>query len=184
MKQIPSPIQLQNEIQQFIAGFHTAILASCNPEHQPEASYAPFIESDRQFYVYLSELAAHTGNLSGSGKCAFMLIESEQTASNPFARKRLSMHCEAVKCPRSSAEFDQRMNQFADRFGPFFKNIRELGDFHLFRLTPRSGNYVAGFAQAYTLSGDKLMLIRHRNEKGHGSSSQSAGTVLNELVNE
>lgn len=184
MKQIPSPIQLQNDIQQFITGFRSAILASCNPDHQPEASYAPFIESDRQFYVYLSELAAHTANLSASGKCGLMLIESEQTASNPFARKRLSMHCEAVECPRSSAEFDLRMSQFSERFGPFFKNIRALGDFHLFRLTPRSGNYVAGFAQAYTLSGDKLMLIRHRNEKGHGTSHQPASQVFNELVSE
>ena len=174
--------QVQTEIGEFIAQSQTAILATCNSENLPEASYAAFVEENNHFYIYVSELAAHTNNLALKKQCSFMLIEPEESAKNPFARKRLSMRCQASECLRGSLDFEAVMDQFQFRFGKFISVIRDLQDFHLYRLTPESGNYVSGFAKAFALSGDKLAEIRHRTEKAHVSPDQETANAMADLA--
>jgi putative heme iron utilization protein len=144
--------------------FQSLYLATCNAAAEPEASYAPYVKLDGSYYIYVSELSAHTANLAATKRCSVLFIESETEAKNIFGRRRLTLQCDAIECSRESAKFELMMDKFVEKFGDFINMIRKLNDFHLYQLHPQRGAYVAGFAQAYTLTGEGLSEIKHRNE--------------------
>lgn len=149
------------------ARFRTLQLATVAADGQPEASYAPFVTDQGFYYVYLSQLARHTGNLRHSGKASVMFIQPESEASHVFARERLTLVCQVHEHPRDSPRFEQVLDLFDVRFGKFMDVIRPLQDFGLFELRPAKGSYVAGFARAYTLEGADLSHVEHRKDQGH-----------------
>ena len=171
MSQSPDLTPVMDEVRQFPKHFQSLNLATCNRECEPEASYAPFVELDGNYYIYVSDLSAHTGNLAQNKRCSILFIESEAEAKHLFARKRLSMNCLAAELPRETLEFNQMMDRFIQKFGDFFGMLRNMSDFHLYRLSPETGNFVAGFAQAYRLEGEGLSVIKHRGDQGHGNNS-------------
>jgi putative heme iron utilization protein len=156
-----------DECQQFPRKFQSLHLATCNTLVEPEASYAAYVEHDGSYFVYVSELSAHTVNLATQGWCSVLFIESEAEAKHLFARRRLTLQCMATECSRDTPEFEARMDMFTQKFGDFMGMMRRLTDFHLYQLKPQSGAYVAGFAQAFTLEGEGLLTIKHRTEQGH-----------------
>lgn len=74
------------------------------------------------------------------------------------------------------------MDRFVEKFGNFMSMLRKLTDFHLYQLRPRSGAYVAGFAQAFTLGGEGLTDIRHRKEQGHRRSDSAASASMDAMA--
>ena len=69
-----------------------------------------------------------------------------------------------------------------EKFGNFMGMMRNLNDFHLYRLSPQTGSYVVGFARAYTLSGEGLSEIRHRTDEGHRSVDKAATVALDSAL--
>lgn len=137
---------------QLITACETLLLSTVNAGHQPEISYAPYIR-DRagDFVIYVSELAAHTGNLLRGGEAALMFIESEAASRNPFARQRVVLHCQAQEVVRTAEHYGVLLDRLEERFGETVGLLRSLPDFHLITLTPCSGRYVAGFGRAYEI---------------------------------
>lgn len=166
----------------FQRGFASLQLATTNRAGVPEASYAPFVAHGNQLYVYVSELAAHCANLRDTGRCCAMFIESEAQAKHPFARQRLTLHCAAREVPREDAHFSLVLAMFHDRFGKFMDMLGKLTDFHLIALTPERGNYVAGFAKAYRLTGENLSEVTHRTEKGHATPDAATSAAMSALA--
>ena len=154
---------LLQKYREFIAGFKTVLIASTNANHIPEASYAPYIEFDGKYYIFISELAVHTQNLVQTKICSLLFIEDEDKTNNLFARKRVSLHCRAEELAPDAANYQPVLALFHERFGKFMQLLQTLPDFHLFCLSPSSGNYVAGFGKAYRLSGSDLSQLQHRN---------------------
>ena len=169
------------ECKTFPTQFHSLHLATCNAEGRPEASYAAYVEHDGCYYVYTSELSAHTANLAANGCCSVLFIESEAEAKNLFARRRLTLHCAVVECHRDAMAFEPLMDLFVAKFGNFMGMMRKLTDFHLYALRPQTGSYVSGFAQAYILEGDGLCEIRHRNEQGHRNPAKTTREAVDTL---
>ncbi|MDX1796166.1 MAG: pyridoxamine 5'-phosphate oxidase family protein [Hydrogenovibrio sp.] len=161
---------IHQECMAFIDRHQTVILATVSPSKEPESSYAPVMKIDNRFYVYLSELAAHTQNLMETPKASLLFIESEENTENLFARKRVSIKATATEIRRQSEAWQTIMDRFEQKFGDIIQMLKPLEDFHLFELAPSSGNYVRGFAQAYQLTGEDFSDVRHRNERGHGQS--------------
>lgn len=159
--------QIFIETKEFRQRFETLLMSTSSYDGLPEASYAGYIEDEGDYYVYTSELAKHTKNLQDNSRCSVLFIENEGEASHLLARKRLSYSCEVSEVSRKSPSFNAILDKLTARFGFVMNNLREMGDFHLFRLRPLSGNFVAGFAKAYTLTGDSLKSVKHRNEGGH-----------------
>lgn len=177
--------ELQKRIEEahaLVSAQQTVQLATCSSAGQPEASYAPYVELEGRYFIYVSELARHCANLAATGRCAALFIESEADAKTPFARRRLTLHCTAQEVERNDALFEQVMDQFQARFGKFMDAIRPLLDFHLYQLTPVQGSLVTGFAKAYTLGGENLSDIRWRNETGHRSPDAQARAKLDALA--
>jgi putative heme iron utilization protein len=50
-------------------------------------------------------------------------------------------------------------------------SLTQMGDFHLFRLSPKSGSVVMGFGKAYRLDHNLEMLtqIMGQHQRGHGN---------------
>lgn len=154
---------IYTEYRAFLANFKTVLLASSSADNQPEASYAPYVAVGHDYYIYVSELATHTRNLLETGRCSLLFIEDEANTNNLFARRRLTFQCTATDIGRDSPAATAILDQFSESFGKFMQLLRTLPDFHLFRLSPQSGNYVAGFGKAYALSGEGLAEINHRD---------------------
>ena len=182
MNETPDLNDVLAECRQFPQHFQSLHLATCNATGEPEASYAAYVEHDGSYYVYTSELAGHTANLAATGRCCVLFIESETDAKHLFARRRLTLHCQAIECRRDSAAFELLMDQFVEKFGNFMGMMRTLADFHLYQLRPQRGAYVAGFARAYTLTGDGLSEIQHRKEQGHRSSNKATKVAMDALA--
>ncbi|MBD3892690.1 pyridoxamine 5'-phosphate oxidase family protein [Hydrogenophaga sp.] len=174
--------QVQAACRAFPARFQTLHLGTVGADGLPEASYAPYVSDAGRYFVYLSELARHTANLRATARASVLFIEGEQQAAHLFARERLTLACQASECPRGSPHFEVILDLFGQRFGKFMQVIRPLEDFLLFELVPVSGSYVAGFARAYTLDGDDLGRLRHRNEQGHRAPDAQAERRLSEQL--
>ena len=143
---------LHQEVREFQAGFRSVMMATVNKDGVPEASYAPYVaDGSGRFYVLVSGLARHTGDFQDTGQVSLLFIENEEAARNPFARRRLTLHCDVAAVPRESPVHEQMLGEFSRNFGQFINTLRVLPDFRLFRLTPRGGLYVRGFGQAFRL---------------------------------
>jgi putative heme iron utilization protein len=153
------------EAGEFLAGFRSVLMATTSTDGVPDASYAPFVRiDDNAFYVNLSELSTHTGNLLATPRVSVMLLQAENDTKQLFARKRLSFDAEAQVVERDSSRWCQVMDLFAVKFGDIVDLIRPLQDFKLFRIVPRSAVYVRGFAQAYPIDASQLELLRQVND--------------------
>ena len=159
----------------FPGGFETLLMATTGADGAPHASYAPYLRDGVDFYVYVSQLAAHTRNLHEQGRVCVFFVEDESEASSPFARRRATFYCTAQEVPRDSDGFAPVMDALAGKFGALVeKTLRHLTDFRLYRLTPHKAAYVAGFGRAFVIEGEDLDQLRHRSEAGHRDSRKSA----------
>ena len=150
--------------------FATLLMATTSEQGEPNASYAAYVEMDGEYFVYVSELSIHTQNLLANGRACVLFIEDEAHAGHLFARKRLTYQCNAVEVVRDSEAFVAVLDKFAERFGALIGTLSELQDFHLFKLSPKHGLFVAGFAKAYELDDLPRGGIRHIQDKGHMKS--------------
>ena len=84
------------EAGEFLAGFRSLLMATVSADGVPDASYAPFVRiDDNAFYVNLSELSTHTGNLLATPRVSVMFLQAENDTKQLFARKRLSFDADA-----------------------------------------------------------------------------------------
>ena len=163
-RQITSLSRLRAEMQTFRAGFNSLFLASVSPTGMPEASAMPMVAGDSgEFYIYVSALSQHTANLQLNPQAGLLLIQDERSAANAFARERLSYQCQVTRVARDCQRFNDILQVFERRFGAIMETLRDLPDFQLLCLTPVSGTYVRGFAQAWRLSGPGLDDLHHLN---------------------
>lgn len=161
MNQDSNHEKIQQEFQTLQESLKTVQLATIDADGKPEASYAPCVWVEDACYLYLSELARHTFNLTANPAISLLLIESEAESKNLFARRRIILQGKVEKIARKTDRFLTIMSEFKKQFGDFIDVIEPLQDFHLFQIVPQSGRFIRGFAQAYELTGAGLKQIRH-----------------------
>jgi putative heme iron utilization protein len=133
----------------------TLILATADETGMPEASTTPFIQDEAgDYFILVSQLARHTGNLKARPQASVMLLEDEATSSQLFARCRIQLQCEASAMTIS--ESPDVVDQFRIEHGKIIELLSTLPDFLIYRLHPISGQFVMGFGQAYHLEGPGL----------------------------
>lgn len=170
------------EARQFHLAFASLLLATASADGEPTASYAPYVtDAEGSFYVYVSELAAHTANLQQHPRASVLFIEDESHARHLFGRRRVTYSCRVEGISRQDARFAGILDRFAEKHGKFMDMMRDLQDFHLFRLVPERASYVRGFAEAFELTGERLEQIRHLNDKGHRAGSRDTASQMNTL---
>lgn len=178
----PGLSEILQEARQFHESFDSLLMATSDQDI-PVATYAPYvIDAEGSFYIYVSELSAHTPNLMRNPRASLLFIEDESQAQHLFGRKRVTYTCSAEQVARDSGSFDQIMDRFKEKHGKFMDMMREMRDFHLYRLIPRQANYVRGFAQAYELHGERLGEIRHVNDKGHRAGTAESAKQMGDMA--
>lgn len=167
--------------QNLLDGFLSIQLGTVSADGRPEASYSPaIVDEKRNFYVHVSELAAHTGNLMATGKASVLIIEDEGSAEIIFARKRATFTCQAVRIERHNDEWESVIARFEEKFGKMMGFLKTMEDFHLFRLEPSYARLVLGFGKAYDLTGSQLSEITHINGKGGSHRKEAHRAESNE----
>jgi len=152
----------------FVSGFQSVVIGTVDENGFPFASYAPFVHSDHLYYVFISDIARHAQNLRRSNKASLFFIEDECESPNIFARRRVSLQCEADIVPSGDTRFEAVMQTFKSRFDPeLVSSLMQMQDFHLHMFRPVSGEAVFGFGEAYTLGGEHMETLLPRRGGGH-----------------
>ena len=174
----------QKGYQALLDGFQSIQLGTVSAAGNPEASYSPaIVDHARNFYVYVSELAAHTGNLMESKKASVLVIEDEGAGEIIFARKRVTFTCRAHHINRHNDEWESTIARFEDKFGKMMSFLKTMEDFHLFRLEPSYARLVLGFGKAYDVTGAYMSEIDHVNGKGGAHRKEGHTASSTEEVN-
>lgn len=151
--------------QEFPEKFRSIMLSTASADGIPQASYAPFLmDADRNIYIYISGLSAHTANLKQTGRVSVLFIEDEAETKEIFARRRLTYECVANVLPRDTAQWQPLINRFEARFGQVIGLIKGLPDFQLFQLQPQAGQFVMGFGAAYRVDANDLNSLEPRRQ--------------------
>lgn len=124
-------------------------ISSVNENNLAHSSYAPFIESEKKFFICISGMAKHTHNLMTNELISIMMIEDESKSNNLFARKRVTFDVQTTPIERDSLVFNGAMTLFRDKFGNSAGIYESMPDFQLFELSPVRGRAVFGFGEAY-----------------------------------
>jgi len=151
MKQETDLAKLAVDYHALITAQRSLLLATTNSEGDAEISYAPYVRIEQVFYIFVSELARHTGNMLRSRRASVMFIQPEAEASNLFARRRLIFSCKVAEIRADDARYTPLLEALQQACGDVVGLLSTLTDFHLLALTPQSGQYVAGFGKAYTI---------------------------------
>ncbi len=160
--------QLQQGLSQLQASCKTLLLSTLSTDTVPELSYAPYAKSEQgAFYIFISELAAHTANLQCHPVATVLFIQDERDSRNLYARERLSWRCSVRKVERDTKEYQQGLALLTQAQGQMVDMLRTLADFHLFVLVPQAGSYVVGFGQAYEVE-PVTGLLMHIDEQRLG----------------
>ena len=151
-----------------ISNMRTIILSTVSKRATPNASYAPsVVDSDGNFYIYISSLSKHTKNLINNPKLSMMIIEDESASENIFGRKRFTMDAIPHKVKRDSDEWLSIIKLMEAKFGETVTFLKDMTDFHMLKLIPERGLLVHGFARAFQFDGEGLSKVSYLNEKGH-----------------
>ena len=137
-------------------------LSTVGADGVPHCGYTPYLyRAPGSFYIFVSQLAAHTRNLLANKTVAIMIIADEQSTSQIFARVRVNYLCGATRIAPDSHDYALVLDDYQQRHGKMAGLLRQLPDFVLFQLQPMSGQFVMGFGKAYTLTGDDLSVFEH-----------------------
>jgi putative heme iron utilization protein len=154
---------LQQEAIEFRRAHEAVMLSTVSAEAEPDASYAPCILDEQgRCYILISLLAQHTRNLCAQPQASLMWLDDAQSSRNAFARRRLVLQCTAENIERDSDTWNRRLAQMAQQLGNTVELLASLPDFKLFRFDAVAGNYIRGFAQAYPVSGNALVMAVSR----------------------
>ena len=125
------------------------MLATLNQQHMPEASMTPFVFYQQVFWVFVSQLSSHTDNLAKRPDLSVLINENINNTLNPFMVQRASIACRATHA--APEEIDKVLAVMSDRLGETVSLLRQLPDFHLFKLEPKQGRFIAGFGKAFDI---------------------------------
>lgn len=103
------------------------------------------------FYILASTLAQHTQDFLKDRRVSLMIAETDPGEGDPQTLARLSIRGEILALSQDEAQYEPTRNLYLVKF-PASRVLFDFKDFALYKLTPQSARFVAGFAQAYNLT--------------------------------
>lgn len=144
---------LLDEIRLLLDQSKSLVLASTGEGATPLCSYAPYYhENAEHFYIFISTLSAHTGNILANPAVSAMVIEDEANTRQIYARTRLTFSGLAHEVTRHDRTYPPLLAHLQNRHGEIVDTLRELSDFRLIGIAAGSATYVRGFGQAYRVT--------------------------------
>lgn len=123
----------------------------------PFVSMAPFalLPDGSAFVVHVSGLAGHTKDMRADPRVSLLVMQAEGEGTDAQALARVSIQGEAAECPRGTREEAAARAAYLARF-PEAEPLTAFGDFAFFAIHPAQARFVAGFAQAMSVTGATL----------------------------
>lgn len=134
-----------------------AALSTIDAEGMPEGSMVAYAMSDDggRLILHLSELASHTRNLLRQPNAALTISQFDSGEGDPQQLVRLSLSGRVMKLEPSAESYATARQRYLARL-PEAEMLFDFADFHLFMFNIARGRFVGGFAQAHTLTAEKL----------------------------
>ncbi|MDD7568210.1 MAG: HugZ family heme oxygenase [Helicobacter sp.] len=145
---------IQSEIESFKKEFGSVVLATLGSDGRVISSYAPLIQYDGRYYIYISSAADHYHSISANpSNIEALFLEDECKAKSVILRKRLRYKAKARFVERESEEFEKAFGVLEDSMNGYggVKQIKQMLDFSLIELVFVEGRFVKGFGQAYDI---------------------------------
>ena len=105
--------------------------------------------------ILVSQLSGHTGAILADPRCSLLL--GEPGSGDPLAHARITLMCRAERLERGAPENDEAERRYLNRH-PKAKLYAGFKDFSFFRLRIESASLNGGFAKAYRLDRDDIVL--------------------------
>lgn len=154
--------QSEKVLAQLIRNTRIASLATLRDE-APQVSMVAFIHNEdfSAFYIFVSRLAQHTVDMQKDNRVSMMICETDDNRTDPQTLARVSIRGKAEIIQPGEPGFTPLKEQYLARF-PESEQLFNLSDFSFWRITPRGGRYVAGFAKAFNITADALQKVSLR----------------------
>lgn len=140
-------------------------IAALGTLHEGEPNLAmvaySFAEDFSAFYIYVSQLGKHTADMENDPRVSLLITETDDRRANPQTLARASLRGMAGVLPRTDPGYAQVKQNYLERF-PETEQLFSLGDFNLWKITPKAGRYVAGFGRAFNLVPEALRKVSTR----------------------
>lgn len=105
--------------------------------------------------LHLSRLAQHTRNMIADPQVSLALSEADDGRSDPQTLARLTLRGQVAVVESTANDYEMLKAQYLARL-PDAEMLFQFEDFSLFRFTPESTRYVAGFASSHSLTPEQL----------------------------
>jgi putative heme iron utilization protein len=117
-----------------------------------------FAEDFSAFYIHVSRLGKHTVDMENDPRVSLLITETDDHRTDPQTLARVSIRGIAEMLPRTDPDYAQVKQNYLKRF-PEAEQLFSLGDFNLWKITPRGGRFVAGFGRAFNLVPEGLRKV-------------------------
>lgn len=153
----------------FIKDFQSTVIGTTDEEGLAFGSYAPFVQHEHRFYIFISNVAQHARNLQRTQKASLLFVEDESKTEQIFARKRISLQCSSTMISRDDAKFSEVMDVFKSKFSEEMVGmLMGMQDFNLYELSTDYGEATFGFGEAYNIGGEYMEdLVARTGGSGH-----------------
>lgn len=127
---------------------------------EPFVSMAPFalLASPPRFVIHVSRLAAHTKDMLRDGRVSLLVSAQPDAQTAPQAVPRVTIQGDAAPLDDDDAGHAVAKSAYLERF-PEGEPMFGFGDFSLFLVTPRALRFVAGFAQAFSVTAPAYQVL-------------------------
>lgn len=150
-------IELQQKLAQILRGNRIAALGTLR-NGAPSVSMVTYMAAEdfSAFYLHVSHLAQHTQDMEKDKHVSLMVYEADDGREDPQSLARVTIRGNAEIMPMGVPGYMPARDLFLVRF-PRSEPMFEFGDFDLWRIIPKGGRFVAGFAKAFNLTADSLL---------------------------
>lgn len=130
---------------------------------EPFVSMVPYaLLADGRLAIHVSRLATHTCDMEEHAGVSLLVLGERDAGTIPQEQPRASLQGQAQACPPDAPDYAAARQAYLARF-PHSEEMFGFADFSLFLVTPRTVRFVAGFAQAWSLTGEAYaQLMRER----------------------
>ena len=117
-----------------------------------------FSDDFSAFYIHVSKLGKHTTDMENDPRVSLLIAETDDGRADPQTLARVSLRGTAEILRRTDPAYAQVKQNYLERF-PEAEQLFSLGDFNLWKITPKGGRFVAGFGRAFNLVHEALKKV-------------------------
>jgi len=149
----------EQTLAQLLRNTRIAALGTIHDGEPNLAMVAVAVESDFSvFYIHVSRLGKHTRDMETDPHVSLLFTEADNGRADPQTLARVSLQGKVEMVERNNPDYPRVKSLYLKRF-PEAEKLFSLGDFNLWRISPKGGRFVAGFGQAFNIVPDALKKI-------------------------